>query len=194
MLRVIDLSVGAYALVAAGRVDTVKVGVTWWVETLVDVHALATVARLPETLWTSTIIVTVRAGSTVLTAVLSTLQLIRTKMWLRYRILFYYWKMAIIRNYYDYEQFFLIQITNKKHQWTDRISQSQSTTWDFPPKIRHSVNRYENNIKNTLSCAPMAFGHIIIMFLAVICIYTPSNASKMWRWLIIGTIYKLISI
>lgn len=70
MLRVVNLSVGAHTLVASGRVDAVKISVTRRVKTLVDVHAFSAVARLPETLWTSTVIVTVRAGSTVLSTLL----------------------------------------------------------------------------------------------------------------------------
>lgn len=66
MLRVVNLSVGAHTLVASGRVDAVKIIITRRVKTLVDVHAFSAVTRLPETRWTSTMIVTVRAGSTVL--------------------------------------------------------------------------------------------------------------------------------
>lgn len=60
---VVNLPVGAHALVASGRVDAVQVGVARRFQTLVDVHALAAGAQLPETLGTPAIAV---AGSTVL--------------------------------------------------------------------------------------------------------------------------------
>lgn len=54
---IVNLPVGAHALVTAGRVDAVQVGIARRVQTLVDVHALASMAQLPETLGTPAIVV-----------------------------------------------------------------------------------------------------------------------------------------
>jgi len=51
----VDPSVGAHALVAAGCVNTVQVGFTRRVQTLVHVHALAPMTQLPETFGTATV-------------------------------------------------------------------------------------------------------------------------------------------